>query len=463
MIKNAIQTLNKHYYTIVFAVLLFIAVFNGFNNIGLWQDGGWCIYEMFQDGVSIDYSRMFAHICLHVPAFCLNFLGLNNAEFLKTIIVSHGIWFFLLPLIPLMFSLFVLPEDKKNWFVVPLVSYLITMIFSSYFIASEMYVTISLFWLVLMIFLFVDFKTMSVATQIILLASSFILIRSYQVSAVLSLLLLIAGISNFYVLKKQISWPKKIVLCLSFSFIAGSVAVSFYYILNPVDTNVSKVLDNLKVVSSKYFIYYFLAAFAASIVNYKNKYLKIAVVLILTAVSYKFMLNNFEILKNAHDLRHLAVIFAMFFSLILIVIRYFGKNINFNLWKAVCVVMLCLHLLNSIAFTNKINVMLKDIPNALAVRQDNIVFTNVFLETFSGKDIIIDTFIFPRQAVLAQVLYGGDRVIYKILIDEKRFSDMQDYFNVTNDNLMEQLKKFGINYSSALTDEINKIKTGADK
>ncbi|MFA6913715.1 MAG: hypothetical protein WCQ83_00775, partial [Endomicrobiia bacterium] len=185
--KKLINILDKRFYLVCFTVLSGIALFNAVNFIGLWSDGIYWLCEFFDPKVHLDHGRLFTHIILHFPTFIFKILDINN---LNLLVILHGFWSYASTVLCLIIIYLTLPKNKKDWVVFPLLSYLICMIFTSYYIFHDSHLTAGLFWIILLIYLFSDLTKISFEKLLCLLIASFISIRAYQTMLFFSPLLL---------------------------------------------------------------------------------------------------------------------------------------------------------------------------------------------------------------------------------------------------------------------------------
>ena len=150
--------LDNYFFEIILIILVSMAFWNGYCNIGIWPDGAWYVLAAIQNIIHIDTTRLIGSFLFSTPIYFINLLDINNIEFIHIISFTYGTWFYILPLLPIFFLKFFLPKENKNYLVFVLFSYLLSMIFSSYFIASEIYITNSLYWFILLSCLFLDFN-----------------------------------------------------------------------------------------------------------------------------------------------------------------------------------------------------------------------------------------------------------------------------------------------------------------
>lgn len=455
--KQIIDFFDNYFFEIVFLLLIVISFYNGYCNIGIWNDGAWYVLNAIQNSPAIDKTRLISSFLLCFPIYFFNLININNINFINIISVLYGTWFYLLPIIPILFLKFLVPKEQKNYLVFVLCSYLLSMICSSYFISSEIYITTFLYWFILLSILFLDFNKISILKKFILFSVCVITIFSYQIFFIYSLILMsIIILKNFYFEKEK---AINIYGYIIFLLLLISAVITFYYTINSHDTNSSKFLSNLYIASiSINYMQYVVAVFVLlTIINYKKKYINVLLLLSLIVVIFLFILNNFALLHNAHDSRTLTPVFTLFLSIFLICNIIFFKNIkiNFNIAKYIIVILLFVYSLNTFIFNNKINVIFHNCIDIFEKETRIIIPEDYFFEQLTIKDIITDRFVLPRQLILIQLLYSSDKKISKIIYN-KDFNKDND-FNATNSQFIKKLNNFGVKYSDSLLEEIDKI------
>lgn len=447
--NKIINFLDNHFFEIVLFLLFVIAFYNGCCNVGILSDGAWYILNSIQNSPTIDHTRFFVSFLLSAPTFFINLININNVSFINIISVLYGTWFYILPLIPILFLNYFIPKQQKNYLAFVLISYLLSMIFSSYFIASEIYITTFLYWFILLSVLLLDFNKMSVFKKIILLIFCITAIFSYQIFFIYSLILM----SLIIILKK-----KNIFTYIIFLLILISAITTFYFTINANDTNSSKFLSNLyqSSVGLNYIQYIVITCVILAIINYKRKYTNFSFLIILFILNFLFVLNNFDILLNAHDSRTLTLVFTLIMSSFLIFLYLFKKNINFRIVKCIVIILLFIYSVNTFIINNKLKFTFNTCIDILKNEDETIIPINSFIEQSTIKKIAItDAFVLPRQLILIQLLYSNNKEISKIVYNSN--FDKNSDFNSMHIEFIKSLEQFGIKYSENLLKEIETL------
>ena len=367
--KKLINILDKRFYLVCFTVLSGIALFNAVNFIGLWSDGIYWLCEFFDPKVHLDHGRLFTHIILHFPTFIFKILDINN---LNLLVILHGFWSYASTVLCLIIIYLTLPKNKKDWVVFPLLSYLICMIFTSYYIFHDSHLTAGLFWIILLIYLFSDLTKISFEKLLCLLIASFISIRAYQTMLFFSPLLLFVGITKWIKVKNNINLRTNILLIISFIFLVASFIYSYYYTVNPTQYNMNEYTNSFHALKSTYFIF-FIVAGILTIIS-KNIYIVFISMFLFIAVNIKFILNNNLILIYANNMRILNLIIPLIFAVLIICLKYSTLNTEFRKYKALIFLLLITFTINSFLFSTKINMYFRDMSTYL---RENIGISNV--------------------------------------------------------------------------------------
>lgn len=444
-----INFLDNYFFEIVLFLLFSIAIYNGCCNVAILSDSAWYILNLIQNNPTIDHTRFFVSFLLSVPIFFINLLNINNVSFINTISIFYGAWFYILPLIPILLLNYFLPKQQKNYLAFALISYLLSMIFSSYFIASEIYITTSLYWFISLSVLLLDFNKMSVFKKIILLIFCITTIFSYQIFFIYSLILM-----SLIIISKK----KNAFTYIIFLLILISAITTFNFTINANDTNSSKFLSNLyqTSINLNYIQYIIITCVILTIINYKRKYINISFLIILFILNFLFVLNNFDILLNAHDSRTLTPVFTLIVSSFLILLYLFKKNINFRIVKCIVAILLLVYSINTFIINNKLQVKFNTCIDILKNEKETIIPINSFIEQSTIKKIAItDVFVLPRQLILIQLLYSNNKEISKIVYNSN--FDKNSNFNSMHIEFIKSLERFGIKYSEKLLKEIETL------
>lgn len=433
--KKLINFLDKRFYLVCFAVLSGIAVFNALNFIGLWSDGIYWLCEFFDQKIHLDHGRLFTHIILHLPTLIFKILNINN---LNLLIILHGFWAYISTVLCLIVLYLSLPKDKQDWFVFPLLSYLICMIFTSYYIFHDSHLTAGLFWIILSIYFFSDFAKISSEKLLCLLIVSFISIRAYQTMLFFAPLLLLIGIPKWVKAKNNINLKTNFLLLTSFVFLIASFIYSYYYTVNPTQYNINEYINSFNALKSAYFIF-FIAVCVLTIIS-KNIYMIFISIFLLIAINIKFILNNNLILIYANNMRILNLIIPLIFAALVICLKYSTANISFKKYKVLILLLLIIFTINSFLFSTKINMYFKDMSKYLReyIGISGVSnFVNYLPET--NKFLTsVDTNSLFEQSIIVKILYNNSNIIDSMILSD---SVLENYRIVRYNNIINKLNK----------------------
>lgn len=427
---------DKNFYLACFIVLLCISLFNAINLIGIWSDGIYWLCETFDPRIHLDHGRLFTHIILHLPDFIFKFLSGTN---LNVLIFFHGLWPYLSTILCLAITYKVLPAEKKEWFAFPLLSYLICMIFSSYYIFNDSHLAAGLFWIIFSIYFFKDFTKISDADSAILLTACFISVRSYQSILFFAPLLLSTGIIKFIKTKKDIHQRTKFALSISFILLTAAFLYGLYYTVNPTQYVLGEYLASFNALLSKHFIF-FIWMLLLTLMN-KDIYAEIAVFCIFAYVIFSFVINSNLIMIYANNLRILNLIIPSFSALFLIYLTISTIKINFKKYKILAFLLLIVFTFNNFLFSTKINTYFKNMADYLKTVSATVKvhdFTAYLPEKYKFLTKIDENSLF-EQSIIVQILYNNTNMIDSVILPEG--SSLENYRISRYKNIIKKLNK----------------------
>lgn len=460
-ISKLINVFNNNFYIIIFSILILLSFFNGIKNIGIWFDGTWYFIDFIRNDIYLDFSRFFPCFILHIPIFLLKILNCQTISYIGFLSLFLGTWFYIVNIILLIFIYFLFPKKEKDFFVFPLIAYLLAVIFANYCIISEQFMTIMFFWCILTILLFTDLKEISIFKQIVLVAFSVMLVLSYQYSFIFSLMLAALILYKIRYVYNELSAIRKTTLILTMFFLFLTVFSCIYYIIYPTmwDNLISKYIVHLIfVLKNCFYVYFFSISLFFLFIDYKNKIIKWFFVAIFFVVSFFFIINNTDLLSDLFPLRTLVPFPTAILSVILIVFYLVKKNINFFNYKIICLILLLVYTANTLIFANKINDVLNRTVDVMNRTSSSIVDFDYVLDNLKEEDkkIIYNMdYNIPRMIVLFQIINFNTVIIDKVIYN-KKFSK-EDEHNVVDKSIVSDFNKFGLKYSQKLLEDIEKI------
>ncbi|MFA7073625.1 MAG: hypothetical protein WC234_00385 [Endomicrobiaceae bacterium] len=432
--KRILFISDKRFYLACFIVLLLIALFNAANFIGIWSDGVYWLCEFFDPHIHLDHGRLFTHIILHIPDFIFKFFTVIN---IKLLIFTHGLWAYLGIILCMAAIYKVLPEEKKKWFCFPLISYLICMIFSSYYIFNDSHLSAGLFWIIFSVYFFNDFTKISDIDSIFLLTACFISIRSYQSILFFSPLLLSIGITKFIKTKKNIPYRTKYALSVSFVFLTAAFLYGFYYTVNPTQYILGEYLASFNALGAKHFVF-FICLLLLTLIN-KNIYAEFTVFCLFAYALFTFIVNSDLTIIYANNMRILNLIIPFLSVLFLMYLKISTIKINFEKYKAVIVLLLTVFAVNSFLFSTKINFYFRNMADYLktaATLSKTSDFSAYLPEKYKFMAKIDKNSLF-EQSIIVQILYNNTDIINSVILSDE--SSLENYRINRYENIIKKL------------------------
>lgn len=359
LFTNHHYTLNR-LVTITFILLTIFFAINAFFNIGLFADGIFTFCSILQDLTWDDENRHFETFISHFVLISSLFCGLKN---INVIIIIHGFWLYFSTLLLLFISYLLFPAKQKHLFLFTLLSYLITMNISSGFITSQIFISVGLYWLIIIPIIFEDFNIISNKKLLIMIISSFIMIKGYQFEIVFMIMFIIFG---FNILKKVKNYKKYYIL----TFIVINLFALNYNIckymfpLNNSYYNDKQKLILHSIINSDHLILFIIFVIFLLIILYyfifNNKFkIKIFSITLIILLLYLLKANFINCLG---DYRILNYFFSLLFSFIIYIIVKRKLIINIKYLKLLNFILLITFIFNmsivNIKWNKTINNML---------------------------------------------------------------------------------------------------------
>lgn len=225
-------------------VMTVVSVLNSFMFVGLIEDGAHRFFEAltcknFLLGMSgseiIPYNfRYFPSILEHGSVgFAAQYLGIFNVKYLLYIFTLMSYFKLAICLIIIYLNL---PKNKKQFFEITLLSFLVTFTFTSYQIWAENIMTGLFIWILFVIFYYVDFDKLTVFNKFCIVIFSFVLISSHQmVLAFIPFLLIIAIKKNISARNLKIS--SIIALKISYIFLFFAIIFNIFSMFEGLSDN----------------------------------------------------------------------------------------------------------------------------------------------------------------------------------------------------------------------------------
>lgn len=484
--KKIIKLLDNYFFEIVLSVLAFMALWNGYNNVGIWSDCGYKIFEGLCNNIRVDASRFSPSFLLSLCSQIFNSLQVYDV---KLFIKISSYWMYFITFIPLVFIYFLLPKKQKNFFSFPLICYILSFIFAQYFITSEIFLSSAFYWIILLAVLFNDFKTISVSNQIILFFFCVLLTSSYQSVIMYSLFLMLLIFYRTFNIFCSLSKTKQIFILLIYFSLFISLIFNFISIFYPQffeycsvnihEKFISSIMQEISfniganssykdyisgivfLIKEPYLIYVF---FIILIMFVKNKYINIFSFISLIVLTWKYILFNTTIFTNSHDYRIFVFLFTLIFSICIIFAKKM-KISSFIRYKFVIIILLSVYVINTVYFGNNLNKVFNVAYENLMQYEKNIVSEKDFFINFNEEQygIFWDKTVFPIHLFILQLLLSdNNKEISKLVLGDidcvSNDIDKQiavEKINSIINNL--RLKEIGIKYNYKLLKEIDDL------
>lgn len=216
-------------------VLTLIAVFNSFMYVGLVEDGA---YRFFEGLTKKDFLlgvggfpvfpfnlRYFSSIWSHSSVgFFANLLEMHNIKYLLYIFTFVSYFKFLIILAVIYLNL---PRNKKQFFEMILLSFLLTFAFTSYQVWAENIMTGLFIWVLFVIFYYVDFDKLTVFNKFCIVIFSFMLISSHQMVLIFIPFLLIIALKKD-ITAQNLKISSVLALRMSYLFLFAAIIFNLF-------------------------------------------------------------------------------------------------------------------------------------------------------------------------------------------------------------------------------------------
>jgi hypothetical protein len=174
---------------LIINLLIFISAFiPGYYLRGLYADGSLFLFDIINTGSFrlYDTGRRFAHILQECCLVLFIKIGIVDVDVLaKTYSLSLN----LIPVFFLIITYFIIPKDKKHFFIFPASFYLVGVEASSFASVGGGPIAGSCFWLIIF---YIIFSNRSVINDIVILILSIMTIEIHESFSVLAIILIIA-------------------------------------------------------------------------------------------------------------------------------------------------------------------------------------------------------------------------------------------------------------------------------
>lgn len=468
--KNKFLSFIKNHFSIILTILIFttISVINSSRHIGLIEDGVHHFWEAVTAGniwighegfYNFPYnSRFFPSILSHLATGLAVKAGILNIGVLLYLFTMIS---YLSPLLFLVIIYLNLPENKKEYFDIILLSFLICVTFMIYQIWTENLITGLFLWIIFVIYYYSDFKKLSYINIFSLLIFPVAAVSSHPMVVVFIPLLFVLGVKK-YINEKNLSLSAKIILIYSFILLIFAFTFNCYYILHPIFAATNEYLHGgvfygIKIL--RLCISVLLILFI-SITRKNIKNVKIYNFLYIIACVNIFddILFNIQS-SDGYTYRTLGFYSVLAFMIVLIVF----KNIKNTVYiKIINIIMLALLLANSVQYTRIWDKYLSDVNGYfIANRQINVLYDSE-LNVYTSQPVFFQVYhyhLHPFVLLLLPETFGVyDGGNYKTIVISQSQS-LADFYISKIIERKNMLNKFSIN-----TDENFKLylKKGTD-
>lgn len=340
----------KKYFCII--VLVVIAVFNSFIQIGIIEDGSHHILDaILSDNCIVGHegflsfpfnSRMFPTYLPHISvglAKNFNVYDINVLSSIFTFVVYFA------PIIFLLFILFNIPKNKKENFEIILSSFLVCFLFMEYHIWTENINTGLFLWILFVIYYYIDFDKLSKFNIFSVLIFSFFVISSHPMAIAFVLPFILFGAKKLFS-TKNIDVARRIVIIISLCLLVCALIFNLYYLFYPIafpdDYFKFKVFCNVQ------FIVFAVSICSVLVLScFNNKLSKVLFILFsfIILCSLIFQVDS----SIGYPYRTLGFYVPIVFMLFIIFKDRCNININYNYFKILNCVLVLVILCNSIS------------------------------------------------------------------------------------------------------------------
>lgn len=441
--KAIIKILNDHIAIILPSVVfLIIAIVYSYVKIGFLGDfeknfylaiTGDTIWQGSDyNGYSPLLSRYFPLMLSHLSVSISILLGLSNIKYLLTLFAFIVFFSHVIFLIIIYFNF---PKDKKDIFMLILLSFLISFFYLQYFILTESFLAGLFIWIVFVIYFYVDFDKLSIFNSISLIIFSIFLISSYPSVVLFIPILLFFGITKYFK-TKNIKKSSNIILLFSFIVLTFAFVFNVYCILSP-KSYLGSANFSLQMFKDLNFIAFMLSILVIlffSLFKDIKKYKKIFITFtIIFSLAIGYIVLQIPP-KLGHLYRALSFGIPFLFTLILICIAVFKINLEFIYIKIVNSGLIFWLLIGSLVYAKNINAHNLEIIDYMLNNQ------TIAIQKFQRKDTRYKFEIY--YAILINPIFIKTNNNCKLLISrqDQHHTMLMEYIS----KKIFKLKKFGI-------------------
>jgi len=214
------------YISILCVCAVFVAFYAAFSFRGYYADGAYHTLMMMNNGgfFIYEFSRLVATFLHQLPTFLALKIGIKNISVLSFI---FSLTLELLPLVLTIFSYFILPKEKKSYFIFPLIYYFFGAQASGFASIAEGATATAYFWV---LFNFVLFKKFDDRNAILFLLICLPALLLHQVWLFLGILMVVA---SYWRLTKERNKHVRIILSILIVWFVVIIIVQLYFVVYP--------------------------------------------------------------------------------------------------------------------------------------------------------------------------------------------------------------------------------------
>lgn len=457
---NRLSLFIKKHFSIISAILALtlISILNSFTNIGLIEDGVHHFWEVLTAGniwvghegfLHFPYnSRYFPSILSHLGTGLAIKFGILNISSLLYIFTFIS---YLSPLIFLSIIYLNLPNDKKEYFDVILLSFLICITFMIYQIWTENLMTGLFLWIVFAIYSYCDFNKLSYLNIFSLIIFPIVIISSHPMVVVFIPILLFIGIKK-YIDTKNINLIAKTILIYSFIILIFAFIFNFYFILHPIFNATNEYLQCGVFYSTKMLrlcLSILLIVFIFTRKNIKNKKVYNFAYLIIAVNIVDNLIFNIPS-SDGYIYRTLGFYSILFFMIILFIFKHIKYTSYIKITNTLFLILLLINCLN---YTRIWNRYLSDINRYLIEKQQINILYDLKLNIFTSQPVFFQVYHYHLHPfvliLLPKLLEHSANTKFTVNV----ISSSEKLVGFYNRNFSERrdiLKTFGINIDESV-------------
>lgn len=450
-----------------FFVLTLISIINSFTHIGLIEDGVHHFWEILTAGNIWTGHEGFSHFPYNSRFFPSILPHLGTGLAIKFGILNIGtllyIFTFISYLSPLIFLSIIylnLPNGRKEYFDIILLSFLICITFMIYQIWTENLMTGLFLWIIFVIYSYCDFNKLSYMNIFSLIIFPVAIISSHPMVVVFIPILLFIGIKN-YIRTKHKNSTVKIIFTYSFIILTLAFVFNFYFILHPVFNATSEYLQAGIFYSAKMIrlcLSILLILFIATAKNIKNKKIYNFAYFIIAVNIIDNLIFNIPS-SDGYIYRTMGFYSVLFFMVVLMIFRHIKYTSYIKITNTLFLILLLVNCLNYTKIWDRYlsNINTYFIEN----RQINILYDSN-LNIFTSQPVFFQVYhyhLHPFVLILLPELFEDSPDI-KLTVNI--ISSSEKLVQFYNKNLTERsniLKKFGINIDESVKIDYQNEKT----